>query len=623
MTARLGRGLCYLCSLSLVWAQEASIEPIRPSAPVVTRPYLPPRVPPIRLNNSSRLSGLIRGGNLYLTAQDAIALALENNLDIEVARYNPIISEWQLERSQAGGALPGVPSGASQAGSVANGQGVAGSQAAAGVSAGGGGGGGAGGNATVSQVGPIAQTLDPSIQESSVFSHTTTVESNTRQSGFTALVDATRVYSGSLQEGFLSGGSVTVSFSDHYLNENAPTDLLNPSSSVSLSISLAQNLLRGFGTAVNGRAINVNKIGLKTADLGFRTQIISTVVNVLNLYYGLAADSEDVKAKRSAFETAQKFFQDNQRMEQLGAVSPNDVDTADGQVASTQADLVVSETNLREQEVQLKNVLSRGGALDPQLETVHIVTLDRIEVPETDNLPALKDLVASAIENRSDLASARLNVTSAEISAVGTKNGILPTLEPIGGMSQAGLAGPVGPAPGANSYFVGGITDALGQTFRRNFPTDRIGAFFQAPIRNRQAQADYGIDQLQLRQTQLTTQKQLNQVSVDISNALVAIRQARARYQAAVQNRILEEQLLESEQRKFALGASTPYNVILQQRDLTTAHSNEIAAAIAYSTAKIGLDQSLGSTLEANNISIDDARSGKVQRTSSLPAVLP
>ncbi len=469
----------------------------------------------------------------------------------------------------------------------------------------------------------MAQTLDPALQETSVFSHTTTVESNTRLSGITALISNTHVYGGLFPEGFLTGGSVTVSYSDHYLKEDATSDSLNPSSAVNLSFSFQHNLLRGFGTAVNARSINVSKIGLKTSDLGFRTQIIGTVVNVLNLYYGLAADSEDVKAKRSAFETAQQFYQNNKRMEELGAVSPNDVDTADGQVASTQADLVISETNLREQEVQLKNVLSRKGALDPQLETVHIVTLDRIEVPAADNLPALKDLVASAMEGRSDLASARLNVTTAEISAVGTKNGILPSLQVIGGESQAGLAGQLGPGPTPVPYFLGGIGDALGQAFRHNFPTERIGAFFQASIGNRQAQADYGIDQLQLRQTQLTTQKQFNQVSVDISNALVALRQARVRYQAAVQNRILEEQLLEAEQRKFTLGASTPYNVILQQRDLTTAHSTEIAAAVAYSTARIGLDQSLGSTLDTNHISIDDARSGKVSRSSSLPAALP
>ena len=252
-----------------------------------------------------------------------------------------------------------------------------------------------------------------------------------------------------------------------------------------------------------------------------------------------------------------------------------------------------------------------------------MIPLDRIEVPEADNLPDLKALVARATEDRSDLASAKANVTSAEISAVGTKNGVLPSLVAIGGESQSGLSGQVGPLPGADPYFLGGIGNALGQTFRRNFPTERIGAFFQAPIGNRQAQADYGIDQLSLRQTQLSTQKQLNQVSVDMLNSLVALRQARARYQAAVQNRTLQEQLLDSEQKKFMLGASTPYNVIQQQRDLATAHSTEIAAEVAYATARISLDQSLGDTLEANHISIDDAKSGVVPRASSLPAVLP
>jgi hypothetical protein len=126
----------WLCAASLTWAQDiaAPIAPLRPQAPIIVRPYLPVTVPPVRLANTERLGELVRAGMLYLTAQDAIALALENNIDIEVSRYNPFISQWQLERSEAGGALPGVPSGASQAGSVASGQGVAGSQAAAGVS---------------------------------------------------------------------------------------------------------------------------------------------------------------------------------------------------------------------------------------------------------------------------------------------------------------------------------------------------------------------------------------------------------------------------------------------------------------------------------------------------------
>jgi hypothetical protein len=210
-------GLCYTCSISFALAQEASIEPVRPSAPTVLRPYLAPEVPLIRLANSGRLRDLVRAGKLYLTVQDAIALTLENNLDIEVARYNPILSEWRLERAKAGGALPGVPSSATQASSVASGQGVAGSQAAAGVSAAGGNPNVVSGNATISQVGPVTQNLDPSIQESTIFGHRTAPQPNIVQSITPVLISSTHVYNATLQEGFLTGGSVSVNYTNHYL----------------------------------------------------------------------------------------------------------------------------------------------------------------------------------------------------------------------------------------------------------------------------------------------------------------------------------------------------------------------------------------------------------------------
>ena len=240
-------GLCALCSLALLSAQEPAVEPVRASTPLL-RSYEPAQIPPVRLVNSGRLGNLVRAGMLYLTVQDAIALALENSIDLEVARYNPILSEWQLERSQAGGALPGVPSSASNAGNVANGQGVAGSQAAAGVSTGSNGNAAAAStNATIAQIGPIAQTLDPVIQENTVFSHQTAPQADTVQSILPVLVSNTRNSSFSYAQGFLIGGNVTVSYKDSYLNENAPTDVLNPSSAPSLSITYQQNLLRGFG----------------------------------------------------------------------------------------------------------------------------------------------------------------------------------------------------------------------------------------------------------------------------------------------------------------------------------------------------------------------------------------
>jgi outer membrane protein len=603
-------------------AAAPEIAPVRPQKFVFERPYLAPDVPPVRLGNSGRFANLMRAGVLYLTAQDAIALALENNIDLEVDRYNPVIAEWNLERSQAGGALPGVPSAAGQAGSVASGQGVAGSQAAAGVSAGGGGGGGGGGNASISQIGPITQTLDPSIQETSVFSHTTTPEANATQSITSSLVDTTHVHNISIQEGFVSGGSVTLSYSDHYLRENAATDQLNPTSAPNLSVSLQYDLLRGFGQNVGARTINVNKINLQNSDLNFKNQVIGTVTTVLNQYYALAADYEDRRAKQSALDTAQQFYENTRRQEQLGALSALDVTTAESQVASTQNDLAASQATLLQDELTLKNTLSRSGANDPALSSARIVTLDRITVPDADNLPPVNSLVEQALSNRPDLALLKANITSAEISALGTKNGVLPLAVAIAGASNAGLDG-VAPGSTKGNPLVGGIGTGLAQVFDRDFPTERIGAFVQVPINNRQAQADYGVEQLQLRQTQLTTQKSLNQVIVDISNNVIAVQQARARYAAAVKNRELQQQLLDAEQRKFLLGASTPYNVTQQQRDLASASATVLSALSGYSTARVALDQALGTTLESNRVSIGEAKAGAVARPSTLPDTLP
>ena len=624
-----------LCCLSAGWAQETSIAPIKPHAPIIVRPYLPTEVPPVRLANSSRLRELIRGGILYLTVQDAIALTLENNIDIEIARYNPLIAAWNLERAQAGGALPGVPSSASQAGSVASGQGVQGSQAAAGVTISGTGiNGGGTVNATVTQVGPVTQVLDPVIQEASTFSHVTTPYPNSVQSIVPVLVSGRRAHSFTLQQGFLSGGNVSVNYTDHYLNENAPSDLLNPSVSQTLSISAQHNLLRGFGVAVNARNITIAKLNLATSDVAFKQQVINTVADALNAYYGLVASYDDERAKKTAVDVAQTFLNDTKEQERVGALSQLDVTTAEAQLASAQQDLIVSETSLRQQEIQLKNMISRNGLADPLIAETRIVPVDRIVVPQNENLPPVSDLLQKAIANRTDVALQKASFQSSQISALGTKNGLLPVLQVFGAASAAGLAGTGHTVASINStgqlieqhpdaYFIGGTGTALGQIFRRNFPSQRAGSFFVTNIHNWQAQADYGIDQLQLRQTELLTQKEISQSQVDVMNAVVALQQARARYEAAVRNRILDAQLLDAEQRKYKLGASTPYNVVQQQRDLTVAQANETAALVSYSNARVLLAQMLGTTLEEYGISISEARTGHVARQSTPPTPPP
>ena len=621
-----------LAVANLAFAQQTSIVPVQPSVPILVRPYTPVAVPPIRLANSNRLRDLIRGGILYLTAQDAIALALENNIDIEIARYNPIIDAWNVERAQAGGALPGVPSGASQAGSVATGQGVAGSQAAAGVSISGTGTNGGGTvNATVTQVGPVTQVLDPIVQEASTFTHKSTPYPNTLLSGVPDLISGTRVHSFTIQDGFLTGGNVSVNYTDHFLNENAPSDLLNPEVSQSVTISVAHNLLRGLGIAVNARTITVAKMNLAESNVVFKQQVINTVADVLNLYYGLSADYDDLRAKRAALDVAQTFFNDTKEQERIGSLSSLDVTTAESQVATAQQDVVVSETTLRQQEVQLKNLISRTGLADPLVRETRIIPVEHIVVPEKDDLPPVPELVRQAVANRTDISLQKASVQTSEVSALGTKNGLLPVLQAFAGQTNAGLAGaphnvfftaPNGQVfeESPDPYFAGGTGNALGQIFRNNFPTEHIGAYYLANVHNWQAQADYGIDQLSLRQSQLLTQKAISQAQVDVVNAVVALRQARARYDAAVHNRILDAQLLDAEQRKYKLGASTPYNVTQQQRDLSIAQASETAALASYSNARILLAQMLGTTLDDYGISISEARTGHVMRVSTPPA---
>ena len=432
--------LCLSFAEPFAWAQQTAqqqIAPEKPSAFVLIRPYLAASVPPVRLRNSLRLRDLLRGGKLYLTVQDAIALALENNIDIELDRYGPITDQWNLERAQAGGPLPGVPNATSTGRSVASGQGVSGSQSSAGVSSSGGN--STSGNtvgATIQQIGPTTPTLDPVFQNVQNYSHTSAPQSNLSVSQVENLVQNQRNYTESLSTGLITGGQVTLTYNDSYLNENAPSDLTNPSNFTTLSLSFRHNLLQGFGIAVNSRNITIAKNNLQIDDLTFENEVIGVVVNVLNYYYGLVADYEDLKAKQSAVEVAQRFFEDNKKQVQVGTMAPLDVTTAEAQLASSQQDLIVSQTTLEQQQVQLKNVLDRNGLADPVIAEAEIIPLDHIEVPEKSNVPPLKTLIATALADRPDLAAEQMNIKNLQLTALGTQNGVRPQLTVLAGQQH-------------------------------------------------------------------------------------------------------------------------------------------------------------------------------------------
>jgi outer membrane protein len=616
--------LAWCCGLAPLTAQEAAVSVEKPEAPFIVRPYLPTHVPPVNLKDSNRLGRLIRAGKLYLTLQDAIALAIENNLDLEVDRYGPLAADWQLQRAEAGGPLKGVTSGNSVVNQAVNGQGVVGSQISANLATNSGNGGNSGGNAIVSQIGPISPNLDAVVQNATAFSHITTPQPNETQSQTAALIDTHHVFNTLVQQGLLTGGYVQLAVNESYLKENAPTDVLNPSDAPVAQFYIRHNFLNGFGPSVNNRFIRVAKVGVISAQETFKSQLLNIVVTTLNLYWDLVTDNEDLKARQRTLQTAQKFFDDTKAQIGLGVVARVEELRARAELTTRQQEVSIAQAAVRQQENLLKNQISRSGFTDPVFDSAEIVTLDGIQVPEQDTLPPLRELVARALAKRPDVALARLSQQSAEISSIGTQNGLLPSLQGIAAELNAGLAGTAVPQPGgpeaqADPYFVGGLGTAFGQVVRRNFPNQRAAVLFQGNIGNHIAQGDYGVDQLQLRQGELVNRRSLNQIVVDVSNQVIALRQARARYSTAVETRLLQEQLLEKEQQKFSLGVSSVNDLIALQRTLAAARVTEVAALSVYSHAHISLDQVVGETLENNNVVTADALKGQVPTESKLP----
>jgi outer membrane protein len=629
--------LSFVCTLLLIASSAFSqtairIEPPKGGLGWLTRPYQQRTVSPINLANTNRLEALVRAGNLYLTAQDVIALALENNLDIEIQRYGPLLAREVTKRAKGGGILRSVgvglaagPQSVSLAGVSLTASGGANTgNAGAGVSAQGG---------ILTQLGPPIPVLDAQLNFFTQFAHTTSPQSNTQLTGTTALVQNTRTYQAQYQKTWDFGLNAALTYSSQRTQVNSAFFNLDPFTSGSLDLSITQPLLYGFGTAVNTRNIRVAKNNEKVTNLQFKQQVITTVSAVLNLYWDLVSFNEDLRARKNQLATAQQLFEDNKKQVAIGTLAPIEVTRAEAQVYASQQDLLISQTNLLQQETVLKNALSRNGVASPTLAEVHIVPLDKISVPQSDNLRPIDDLVQEALGARVEIAQNRINIESNKINLVGIKNSLKPTLNAFVGLTNHGLTGsqnplsipfiPEEPRLAADPFLLGGYGNLLSQIVRRNYPDYSVGVSLNIPLRNRAAQSDYVSSQLELRQNELAFQKSVNQVRVDVQNAVIGLQQARVRYDSAVKARILQQQTLDADRKKYALGASTVFQVVTDQQTLAAAESAETQALANYSHARIAFDQALGTTLGVNQISIDEAMSGQVARKSGLPANLP
>lgn len=605
-----------LLGVLLTWqsmAQQLPFSIARPSVPAPVRSYMAQHVPPVRLFNSSRLHDLIRAGKLYLNVHDALALVIENNLNLEIERYNPALAESALERAKAGGPIRGVPSGVAQISATDSGIGVNGTLAAAGLGGNGGGGGGGGGNggATIQQIGQVTPQLDPYLQNATTFSHQTQPQATTVQSQTSALVDSIRAYSTILTQNLISGGTVQFKSYEYWIHENSPTNILNPAVGPYMSLTVTHRLLQGFGVKLNDRNIRIAQINVKGSVESFRSTLLNLVVNTLNQYWDLVSANDEVTARRRSLEVAQKFHDDTMRQIGAGAMPRVEGPRADGEVTSRQGDLMVAQQSLALRAVAFKQLISRVD--DPALDAADIVPLDHIEVPEAEELPPLRTLVKTALEKRPDVAVSKIRDQTEAISLAGTTNPLLPSLNVSGTTYNRGVAGTPQQVPGvsANPYFFGGYGTALGQIFRRNFPSESGSVGFSVPFGNNIAQADYGVDQLQYQQNELSEQRDLNNIVVAIASQMNALQQTRSRYIAARNTRTLQEQLLAAEQEKFTAGLSAFNTIIIDQRLLLAAQVSELNALANYAHARIALDQVVGETLEKNHISLDGALAGK------------
>jgi outer membrane protein len=613
--------IAVLCTV-LMLAPASSIAADQPagSAPVILEhhnffgklvlPYTPRTTALPDMVNSDRLEQLLRAGNLYLSLQDALALALENNLDLQLQRYGALVADTNLARAQAGG-FAAPPSTAVIAGpaSVTGGSPSAGLQSLL--------------VAGSTQIGNLPPNLDPAIVGTALWGHNTTPQSSAFVTGSNSLIQRQVASTLGVQENFLTGTFVNLGISNSNVDTNNLRAQFNPATNSSLTLTVTQHLLQGFGAAVNSRQISIARNNREISDLTFKAQVITTVSAISDLYWDLVTYNENVRVQRDALAASQRLLDDDQKQVDVGTMAPIEVTRARAEIASGQQALTVAETQLLQQETILKNALSKTGVLNPAVASAHVIPTDHISVPGTETITPIQDLTATALAGRPELAQFRILIENQGIAIRGTRNELLPTLDVVGLLTNNGLAGQVNPlvtgAPPSN-FFIGGYGTVLSQIFSRNFPTYSIGVNLNLPIHNRAAQADLINSQLALRQQQVGIQRLENQVRVEVQNALIGVQQARAQYESATQQRTLQEETVDAERKKLDAGVSTTYNVILTERDLVTAESNEVAALSAYAKARVELERATGQTLNSNNISLDEAMKGKVARP---PSVIP
>ncbi len=604
--------------------------------PNVIAPYTPQEVPPPDLSNSPRILQLMRDGKIYLSMDDAVALALENNLDIGIARYNLNIADTEILRAKGGannffgvntGIVQNTPGGGvgGLSGNVGSGPGGT-SPAAGGI--------GAGTEGLVSStlgIGPTITSYDPIVSATLQSDHA----SFECTSPFCGSVQNTTTANFNYVQGLQSGTNIGVGFTNSRITSNNPVSFLSPSLNSGFKFQLSQHLLQGFGFLPNTRIIQITKNNREITDVAFRLQIITTTDQIENLYWNLVYAYENVRVQQEALAFAQKTLSDTQKQVQIGTLAPIETVRAQNTVATDQQNLVQAQTNLDLQQLLMKNALSRT-LQDPTLANAEVIPTTTMALPQQEPVVPIEDLVNEALQHRAELSESRIDLSNREISEKALRNLLRPSLDLFayyGGSGAGGQQGPIATcgSPGA----INGICKApgaipttsyvttLNKLVNSTAPDKGAGFTLNIPLRNRQAQALQVRGELEYRQAQMRLQQIENQVRIEVRNAQFSVTQNRAAVQAAQAAVELANQSLEAEQKKFRLGASTGTNVLNYQSQLAAAKSQLVSTEANYEKAQIELDRATGLLLEHAGIVMDDALRGEVTHMPKIPYVAP
>ena len=617
----------------------------RSAFPHLLQPYMPQQLAAPNLGNSPRIDALMRDGKIYLSIDDAIALALENNLDIDIARYNLNIAEADLLRARSGASILGVNTGIVQntpgggVGGLGNtvGSGTGGTTVAAG-------GAGTGTNGLVSStlgIGSPITSFDPVLAGTLQLDKNDT-ESVSVISPVPILAQNTYTADFAYTQGFQWGTVVTAGFNNTHVTTNNPISLLTPQLGSNFQVKVTQNLLQGFGLLPNTRFIRIAKNNREISDVAFRLQVITTVDQIENMYWDLVYAYENVRVQQESLTYQQKALDDAKRQAQVGTIPPIQVVSAQSVLATGQQNLIVAQNNLQLQVLLMKNALSRSIE-DPVLAEADVIPTSTVQVPAQEPVMPVQDMISDALRHRAELVESRIDLNSRDINTKAVRNAMLPTLDAFAYYGGSGVGGNVNPTllpptcdPATSRCFSGtsapppfvnggpvGYGTTLNQLVNGTAPDKGVGLTLNIPIRNRLAQSNQVRAELEYRQAQVRQHQLENQVRVEVRNAQFDVRQNRAAVQAAQSAVDLARQTLDADQQKLKVGLTTQTAILQDAATLTTGESNLVSAKAAYEKSRIELDRATGLLLDHAGIDVADATRGQVTHLPSVPYVAP